>query len=462
MSHRLSGHAARLALFAFSAGALIAGAASAQPYAQGGYAQGGYPPGPQANAIYVGGPWDTAAAQRRAWRRRQMEQQAAAPPTPQVAARSDDSARDNSDDVGAPPPPLTVATPSPAPAAIASAAAASVAPPAPLLTQAVIRQPAAPQSVALAHQIVESASAYLAYMRKASAIDASFTDGAGVARQVKTGAAYEARQFEEGAIAYAAIVALQEPAFVEGVRNAAGGDPDRIRQIAAGLMANPVSAITFTGADAAAARSSAALRLQGDHLMSAGVKVKQAAYDVQHADWSKGDILEPEARLAGAKTLSATRLTPEREETETLLKVVLTEQVAPAAPGEGASSPVVSRGLALAALAVLGQAGEGSAERLQPILAEEKGGECLKMAKLNLFQCLAVAGPHYEDIFCLGQHAMMDTAQCVVAASGVSRPIVPPAKALEAAPTQVAQVSPAPQDYWVPTGGATGADTARK
>jgi len=24
----------------------------------------------------------------------------------------------------------------------------------------------------------------------------------------------------------------------------------------------------------------------------------------------------------------------------------------------------------------------------------------MKMAKLNLYQCLAVAGPHYEDVFC--------------------------------------------------------------
>jgi hypothetical protein len=39
------------------------------------------------------------------------------------------------------------------------------------------------------------------------------------------------------------------------------------------------------------------------------------------------------------------------------------------------------------------------------------------MAKLNLYQCLASAGPHYEDIFCLGQHAMIDPGQCVVEAT---------------------------------------------
>ena len=44
------------------------------------------------------------------------------------------------------------------------------------------------------------------------------------------------------------------------------------------------------------------------------------------------------------------------------------------------------------------------------------------MARLNLYQCLSVAEPNYEDAFCLGQHAMMDTAQCVDKASGWSAP----------------------------------------
>jgi hypothetical protein len=489
MSLRLSGRVARLAFITAAASALSVGVASAQgPYGQGayapdygpGYGQGygpgayagdddrspayptpprgyapapndGYAPGPYvaapyagapyapapyasapyARAPFVGGPYDSYAAQRRAWRRRQAEQQQMAYAPPPTAPYAQPAAAQAATDETAAPA-SGQASGQPQTVGAVAATAPSTAP----------AQPAAPQSVALAHKIVE----------KASAIAAAFTDGASVAKAVKTGAAYEPIQFEEGAIAYAAIVALQEPAFVEGVRAAAGDDPDRVQQIATGLMANPGSALTFPGADAAAARASAALRRQGGRLMEAGLKVKQSAYDVQHAEWSKGDILDPEARLAGAKTLSATRLTPERDETDRLLKLVLAEQGAPAEPGEGAASPVVGRGLALAALAVLGQAGEGGAETLRPLLAEKKDGECLKMAKLNLFQCLAVAGPHYEDIFCLGQHAMMDTAQCVIAASGVSHPVMTAsaAKVEAAAPAAATDVTPTPQDYWVP------------
>jgi hypothetical protein len=78
----------------------------------------------------------------------------------------------------------------------------------------------------------------------------------------------------------------------------------------------------------------------------------------------------------------------------------------------GAPSAVVAHGVALAALSVLGEGG-----RAQTLMSEPRTASCLRMAKLNLYQCLASAGPHYEDIFCLGQHAMIDTGQCVVEAT---------------------------------------------
>jgi hypothetical protein len=42
---------------------------------------------------------------------------------------------------------------------------------------------------------------------------------------------------------------------------------------------------------------------------------------------------------------------------------------------------------------------------------------------LTLYQCRAVAKPHYEDVFCLGQHIMMDTGQCLMKGSGAPMPI---------------------------------------
>jgi len=73
------------------------------------------------------------------------------------------------------------------------------------------------------------------------------------------------------------------------------------------------------------------------------------------------------------------------------------------------AAPVAVRGLALAALAVVGRAGEDSADSLEPLLADGAGFSCLHMAKLNLFQCMAVAAA-VRNLFCAGQHAIIDTA----------------------------------------------------
>ena len=90
---------------------------------------------------------------------------------------------------------------------------------------------------------------------------------------------------------------------------------------------------------------------------------------------------------------------------------------APADAEDGAGlSPVTERSLALAALAVLdGAAGED--ERLTPVVSETTSASCLRLAKLNLFQCLSVAGPEYEDVYCLAQHAVLDTGKCVSGAA---------------------------------------------
>ena len=76
--------------------------------------------------------------------------------------------------------------------------------------------------------------------------------------------------------------------------------------------------------------------------------------------------------------------------------------------------------LRAAALAVLGEAGENRADLIKAVMAEPASASCLNMSKLNLYQCLAVSKPHYEDVFCLGQHALMDTGQCLMKGAGLS------------------------------------------
>lgn len=277
-------------------------------------------------------------------------------------------------------------------------------------------------SISIAPRIVEQAAAYRRYMATATTIDPAFANGAEVAAGLETGTAYEPGQLARGAVAYAAVVALQDPAFVSGVRIYAK-DPAQRRQVAYELLANPAYAIGLKGSASAAGLIVAALGANGQRLYEDGKAVKQGAYDLQKQDWSKAEVSDRAGRLAHAKQVSGDPMVGEVGEMARL-------QQAAAAGGLGISGPAVeppytttvTRGLAIAALAVLGEASDANVSAIQALMVEPNVTSCLKTSKLNLYQCLAVARPHYEDVFCLGQHAMMDTGRCVIRASGLPEP----------------------------------------
>ena len=255
-------------------------------------------------------------------------------------------------------------------------------------------------------RLTAEASVFEAYMRRARAIDDRFSGPADVSQDLLAGASHEPRQLEQGMIAYAAVAALQEPRFVAAVkasRNRA--------ELARRLAADPGFALSLPGGEAAAARASGALIGEGQALHEQGLKVKRAAYSVQHQAWSKRAVADPRGRLARVKQLSAEPYRANPAESARLYAAM-----SETSRRSGPAGPVVVRGVALAALSVLGEESQGRA-----LMSEPRTGMCLKMAKLNLYQCLSAAGPQYEDIFCLGQHAMADTGQCVVEATRPAR-----------------------------------------
>jgi len=259
-------------------------------------------------------------------------------------------------------------------------------------------------------------------MRNAARLSAEFGDGAAVARSLRVGAAYEPKQLARGAVAYAAVAALADPGFTAAV-HAAGVDPVARKTLASHLLIDPRIVARFDVDGTAAGRAGAALAGSGEAVRDAGRRVKQSAYDVQRASWSKAEVSGRVARLAEAKALSAAPLTAPAAEIDGLLQ--LTGGDSASAPAGTGQRPVVARGLALAALAVLGEA---DLLTVEPLLTDAACASCLRMSKLNLFQCLAVAKPWYEDVFCLGQHVLIDTGECIQSAA-LPKPAAPAALA---------------------------------
>ena len=270
----------------------------------------------------------------------------------------------------------------------------------------------------LPQELVSAATAFEAYMASAARIDAGFTDGGAVAKDLETASAYEPAQMEEGMVAYGAIVALQDARFVAGVDHAAG-QGDARAAFADQLVQDPFSVTQVDGAEEAARRIEMALGAKAGALQAAGAQVTAAAYSVQHQAWSQAAVGDPESRLADVKSRSQSRAAPSDDANQAMLIALSSADPSVAAGADAAPgvTPIEARALALAAESVLGRAHGVDRDRLTPLFSEVDSAECLRIAKLNLYQCMAVAGPQYEDIYCMGQHALTDTAACVAGAA---------------------------------------------
>ena len=267
------------------------------------------------------------------------------------------------------------------------------------------------QHVAFPRRSAEAASAFDGYMHAVAAIDAGFKSGQGVAAALRRASAYDARQLEEGMIAYGAMAAMQSPRFVYGVMDIAQDAQGR-RALVEALMTDPNYAARLPGAGEASAMASGAILREARPVVDTGRALKQASYDVQHQGWSIIKATDQPGRLAEAKAASQIRVAAHEGDMTRLLTQVST-MGSDAGRGPATSSPVIAHSLALAALAILDGTQGADEGRLDPVVSEKDSADCLKMAKLNLFQCLSVAGPEYEDVYCLGQHAVLDTGQCV-------------------------------------------------
>jgi len=281
--------------------------------------------------------------------------------------------------------------------------------------------------IALAQTVLIQAAAYQDYMTRAAAITTDFKSGPDVAASLSAGESYDPQQLMAGAIAYAAVVALQDPDFVDSLRGYAA-DPAGRLQIRDALYNDPNYVLSIKGSDAAAGLVTASLMEQAKKLATGGAAVKQEAFDVQHQAWSKVEVVDRPERLAAAEASGANMPQPPADDVARLGAAAdgTTPMLVLAPPAAPPYSPTVVRGLALAALAGLGQAGDDNAQYVAGFQNDTVTTGCLTAAKTNLYQCLAVAKPHYEDVFCLGQHAMADTAECVMIAAGAPPPVYTP------------------------------------
>ena len=289
--------------------------------------------------------------------------------------------------------------------------------------------PAGP--VGLPDRMIADAAAFDGYMRRVVILSPVFTDAGSVSRTLDQARAYSPRSLVRGAVASAAIAALRDKAFIDSIREA-GNTPEHRGQMVDYILANPAYVFGFSGSAEAARLARDAVGPAALRLFATGKAIRQSAYDIQKQGWSKVTVPDLQGRLASAEAAAAGDMSPDPDRIQENRQIIA-GAASPAAaitPTAPPYTPMVAHALQLAAIAALGEATEGAYDRLAVLLRDDAAEACLGAAKRNFHQCLAVARPNYEDIFCTGQHALSDTGACMAQAAGVDLPPepVPPQK----------------------------------
>ncbi|WP_313010591.1 hypothetical protein [Brevundimonas sp.] len=288
-----------------------------------------------------------------------------------------------------------------------------------------------PPPISLNQGVAEAASIYVAFLREARTIQpGGFPDPESIQAAIRKGASYDAEQLSRGLIAYGAIIAMQSPEFVAGVRQYAI-DPTQRQQMVAQIVADPAYAATLPGADAAAGLIASTIGKDSVAMRAIAEGIEQDAYTIQGRSdprrrWAITPIANREVRLEGAKHLSEVNMLPSAEESAQLFAAGNSGTgLALEASRKGPPyTPAVVRSLAIAALGALGAGGDEARVNTEALTREPNSEFCLNMSKLMLFQCLAASRPSYEDIFCLGRHVTRDLATCTTEATQITTIIV--------------------------------------
>ncbi len=287
--------------------------------------------------------------------------------------------------------------------------------------------PTPPGPVGLPDRMIADAAAYDSYLKRAIAISPAFTDAAAVSQAMNYTRAYAPKSLIRGAVAYGAIAALQDPAFVASVREA-GNTPEHRKEMVGYILANAAYVQYFKDSNVAAGLAREALGPRALRLHAVGKAVHQAAYDIQRQGWSKLEVADLNGRLAAAEAAAGGEMIPDpdalaQEKQSAGGTTALPTAATPLSPPY---PPMLAHALQLAAIAALGEARDDDADQLTMLMTDDDSATCLGAAKRNFHQCLAVAKPEYEDIFCIGQHGLQDTGACLATAVGLELPPEPP------------------------------------
>lgn len=283
-----------------------------------------------------------------------------------------------------------------------------------------------------------AAADYVSFREDVAAIEATPFNSAETTRDAhRRLSAHEAEELSRGWVAYAALVAADTPAFraalekevasKKKLNGMSGADA-----FFAKLSADPAYPRQLNGADEAMSRVLAMTTHDAARFTALGEAFKEQAYAMQKTSWGKAKIPASSARLSDAESFARSRPSATAPSLASITEKGVTAPSLASANaawnpewGKDAGSGrmtepnaqvIMNRVMNLAARYAVG----GVNEKTVAVYARnDKSNSCLSFASLTLKQCIAATRAPYEEAFCLGEHALNDTASCIGWVAGV-------------------------------------------
>lgn len=277
-----------------------------------------------------------------------------------------------------------------------------------------------------------AAAEYVQYREDIAAIEATpFTSAETTREAHRRLSAHTAEELSRGWVAYAALVAADTPAFREAlekeissrkkVNGLSGADA-----FFAKLAKDPAYPRQLAGADEAISRVLAMTKHDAARFATLGEAFKEQAYALQKTSWGKAKIPTGSVRLSDAESFARSRPSAtaptfasvtEKGVTSPSLASVNSawnpdwgKDVGSGRMTEPNAQVIMNRVLHLAARYSVGGV---NAKTVDVYAKNDKSNSCLSFAALTLKQCIAATRAPYEEAFCLGEHALNDTASCI-------------------------------------------------
>lgn len=289
-------------------------------------------------------------------------------------------------------------------------------------------------------RVVSAAANYTLFRDDVTEIGYSPIQSVGdIDNALETSTSYTPEDLTRGWIAYAALVAMQNPAFIDGVRASADhwGREDVMR----GLNNNLAYAGMISGSELAIDDVLRQASSDAAKFKSAGDALEQQAYTIQKDSWASRKVANKEGKLAAVRQTSnagapSTVLSalaapgavgsPELEVRGEALNEFRRMFVPTASPTTQASyrssyrlrpnlnqKSALDRAMTIAAFEALGATEEANRLRTGEIFLDRNTRKCLGDARLQLEACISATYNNFDVPFCVARHSISDVSSCI-------------------------------------------------